>query len=255
MAVPLTPEQQAQLVRQAQEAQNRTDILKAENDAIRLQMSGLAEQLSALNARFEGEDLPAGGEQTSATKLGGFSYKPKIPEPPHFDGKTRLDVWEAAMRQYLEVLGMAATAAGAQIASFYLRGPMQRVYTLHKEDVAANRVIPLGSFNDMMALLRAHRPEPDHYRAARENLEMLRQGKSPLDRYCTSFLALWQDVRGFMSEADGVWNFTRGLERELQLESTKPPREATGWRRPSPPPTTMMRCFTPVGAPPVSTLA
>jgi Retrotransposon gag protein/Zinc knuckle len=214
MAMELTPEQQALVNQQTAEAQQRALQYQVENDNLRLQLQSLVEQMGQLQARI---DAPA----AVAPGVANFTYKPKIPEPPSYNGRERLDAWGATMTQYLEVLGLVNSPAGAQVASFYLKGPMQRVYTLHKEDVASGRVAPLANFPALMTLLKQHRPEPDHYRSARESIEHLRQPRGQLDKYCTTFLSLWQDVRQYMSEVDGVWHFTRGLERELQTEVHK----------------------------------
>jgi hypothetical protein len=125
------------------------------------------------------------------------------------------------MTTYLKLTGDLETALGAEIAATYLNGAMHKIYELHLEDVAAVRKTPLANFAELVALLKAHRPEPDHYRSARERMETLRQQKNQLNVYTTTFLACWQDVRSSMSEADGIWHYTRGLHSELQTEVHK----------------------------------
>jgi hypothetical protein len=220
MAQELTPEQQAlfqqALNQQTAEAQQRALQLQQDNDQLRTQLAALAEQM---NSTREAASVAATASEAAP---GGLRNKlPKIPEPPTYDGRSRLDQWEPAMAGYLELYGSLHTPFGATVAAQYLRGAMRKVYDLHREDVAKLRATALPSFQALVDLLRAHRPEPDHFRAARERIENLRQQRGQLDRYTSAFLASWQDVRSYMAESDGVWHFTRGLERELQTEVHK----------------------------------
>jgi regulator of replication initiation timing len=211
MADQMTPEQQAlfqnAVAQRTAEIQQAAAALQLENDALRGQLH--AQQQAAAAA-------PAPAPAPRAA-----TYKAKIEAPPKYDGRGRFDQWVSTMTTYLKLTGVLDAPLGAEIAATYLTGAMHKIYELHIEDVAAERASSLPHFASLVELLKAHRPEPNHYRAARERMETLRQQKNQLNLYTTQFLTCWQDVRSAMSEADAIWHYTRGLHSELQTEVHK----------------------------------
>jgi Retrotransposon gag protein len=206
MADQLTPEQQAMfhtaVAQRTADIQQAAVALQVENEALRAQL----------------QQQPLGPAPAAAPRA---TYKAKIEAPPKYDGRGRFDQWQATMSTYLKLTGDLDTPLGAEIAATYLAGAMHKIFELHLEDVAAGRATSLANFSSLVDLLKAHRPEPDHYRAARERMENLRQPKNQLNVYTTQFLACWQDTRSVMSEADAIWHYVRGLQSELQTEVHK----------------------------------
>ena len=145
--------------------------------------------------------------------------QPKLPRPGKWDGKgDMLTQFEIPVGRYLEHHGLSNTPTGVEHALAYLPPDLSLRAAHHWQQCAASGQPTPQRLEELFALIRTWRPQPDRKRAAREKLETLKHRKGKLTFYNEDFTKLAMELSGVMSAYDLNWRYVHGLQPEILRE-------------------------------------